>query len=288
MNRILLITTGGTLACTPTENGLVPTLTGVDIIEYCKYKDEADIDICDFKLIDSSIMTDEDRAELAEIIWGNRDDYDAFIISHGTDSMAYTAAYLDCALPDFGKSIIITGAQLPLPQEGTDAVDNLNLAVEAAMEGYVGTCLAIWHRLIPAKSATKMETEGFTAFESVTKTYITEKLELPQGERKLVAEPQKKVGLIYITPNLDRETIARYSDFDAVLVLVLGSGGMPKHQEAAFDLLKEKGVKVYIKSQCLFGKVEAIYEAHSGVNKFISVVDTSIDWAMYAIMFGAI
>ena len=118
MNRILLITTGGTLACTPSENGLVPTLTGVDIVEYSKYKDQADIDICDFKLIDSSIMTDEDRAELAEIIWGNRDDYDAFIITHGTDSMAYTAAYLDCALPDFGKSIIITGAQLPLPEEG--------------------------------------------------------------------------------------------------------------------------------------------------------------------------
>ena len=67
-----------------------------------------------------------------------------------------------------------------------------------------------------------------------------------------------------------------------------GAGGMPKHQEAAFDALKEKGVKVYIKSQCIYGKVEAIYEAHSGVNKFIPVVDTSIDWAMYAIMFGVI
>ena len=51
---------------------------------------------------------------------------------------------------------------------------------------------------------------------------------------------------------------------------------------------KEKGVKVYIKSQCIYGKVEAIYEAHSGVNKYIPVVDTSIDWAMYAIMFGVI
>lgn len=287
MNRILLITTGGTLACTPTEKGLMPTLTGRDILEYSAYPD-ADIDICDFKLIDSSIMTDEDRAELADIIWGNRDDYDAFIVTHGTDSMAYTAAYLDCALPNFGKSIIITGAQLPLPQEGTDAVDNLNLAVKSAMKGYVGTCLAIYHRLIPAKSATKMETEGFTAFESVTKTYIEGTQPLPAGERRLVKEPQKKVGLIYITPNLDAATIAHYKDCDAVLVLVLGAGGMPRHQEEAFDALKEKGVKVYIKSQCVFGKVEAIYEAHSGVNKYIPVVDTSIDWAVYAIMFGVI
>ncbi len=286
MNKVLLITTGGTLACTPTENGLMPTLKGLDILEYSAYNDE-EIDILDFKLIDSSIMTDEDRAELAEIIWENREDYDAFVITHGTDSMAYTAAYLDCALNNFGKSIIITGAQLPLPREGTDAVDNLNLAIKSALEGYVGTCLAIYHRLIPAKSATKMETEGFMAFESVTKDYIDGNLPLP-AERPQLREPGNKTGLIYITPNLDADTIAAYAMHDAVLVLVLGAGGMPKHQEAAFDELKEKGVKVYIKSQCIYGKVEAIYEAHSGVNKHIPVTDTSIDWALYRIMFGVI
>ena len=287
MNKILLITTGGTLACTPTPQGLMPTLKGRDILGYSKHS-EADITVYDFKLIDSSIMTDEDRAELAQIIWDKKDEYDSFIVSHGTDSMAYTAAYLDCALPNFGKSIIITGAQLPLPQEGTDAIDNLNLAIEAAMEGYWGTCLAIYHRLIPAKTATKMETEGFEAFDSVTNDYLKVQPEIPAGEKVLHEKPHNKVGLIYITPNLSEETILRYYDFDAVLVLVLGAGGMPKRQEAAFDILKEKGVKVYIKSQCVFGKVEAVYEAHSGVNKYITVADASIDWAMYAIMFGII
>ena len=287
MNKILLITTGGTLACTPTPRGLMPTLTGRDILKY-SHHDEADIEVFDFELIDSSVMTDDDRAKLAKIIWENKDKYDSFIVTHGTDSMAYTAAYIDCALPDFGKSIIITGAQLPLPQEGTDAIDNLNLAIRSAMEGYWGTCLAIYHRLIPAKSATKMETEGFEAFKSVTNNYLETQPEVPAGEKILHEKPHNKVGLIYITPNLDAETILRYYDFDAVLVMVLGSGGMPKHQEAAFDILKEKGVKVYIKSQCIFGKVEAIYEAHSGVNKYIAVTDTSIDWAMYAIMFGLI
>ncbi len=287
MNRVLMITTGGTLACTPTEKGLMPTLKGLDILEYSDYKDE-EIDILDFKLIDSSIMTDEDRAELAEIIWENREDYDAFVVTHGTDSMAYTAAYLDCALQNFGKSIVITGAQLPLPQEGTDRVANLNLALKAAFTGYVGTCIAMWHRLIPAKSATKIETEGFTAFESVTKTYIEGNQPLPQGEAVFADIPRNKTGLIYITPNLDGDTIMSYTMHDAVLALVLGAGGMPKHQEEAFDKLKEKGVKVYIKSQCIYGKVEAIYEAHSGVNKYIPVVDTSIDWAVYAIMFGLI
>ncbi len=287
MNKILLITTGGTLACTPTQNGLVPTLRGKDILTYSKYPN-ADISVYDFKLIDSSIMEDSDRADIAEIIWNNKDKYDAFIITHGTDSMAYTGAYLDCALPNFKKSIILTGAQLPLQKEGTDAIENVNLAIKSAMEGYCGTCLAIYHRLISAKTATKMETEGFTAFESVTNDYIQEKKQAPIQEEMLISQPKRKVGLIYITPNIDKSTILHYKDCDSVLALVLGAGGMPKHQEEAFEQLKEKGVKIYIKSQCIFGKVESIYEAHSGVKKFIPIIDTSIEWAMYAIMFGII
>ena len=66
MNRILLITTGGTLACTPTPRGLVPTLKGRDILEYSRYPD-ADISVLDFRLIDSSVMTDDDRARLDHV-----------------------------------------------------------------------------------------------------------------------------------------------------------------------------------------------------------------------------
>lgn len=286
MNKILLITTGGTLACTPGENGLAPTLKGNDILKYSAYSD-ADISIYDFKLIDSSVMTDGDRQELADILWQNKDAYDAFIITHGTDSMAYTAAYLDCALQNFKKTIVLTGSQLPLPREETDAVDNLNLAIKTALNGYWGTCLAFCHKVIPAKTATKTATEDFFAFVSVTGEYLTEPLKLPVGEEKLL-KPHNRTGLIYITPNLDQQMICRYNDCNAVLAMVLGSGGMLKHQEAAFDILKEQGVNVYIKSQCIFGKVEAIYEAHSGVNKYICVADTSLDWAIYAIMMGVI
>ena len=71
MNKTLLITTGGTLACTPTPDGLTPTLKGTDILSFSS--EEADIDVLDFKLIDSSIMTDEDRAELADLLWYNRE-----------------------------------------------------------------------------------------------------------------------------------------------------------------------------------------------------------------------
>lgn len=287
MNKILMITTGGTLACTPSENGLVPTLTGKDILTFSKHK-EADIDFLDFKLIDSSVMTDQDRQELADILWKNKDLYDSFIITHGTDSMAYTAAYLDCVLKNFKKSVILTGAQLPLMQKGTDAIDNVNLAVETAMNGYFGVCLAMHNRIISAKTATKFETEEFTAFTSVNNNYIEKSFDVPTDKETLLENTKNKVGLIYITPNLSAETIEMYDKFDALLVLVLGAGGMLKEQEKAFDKLKDNGVKIYIKSQCLYGKVEAVYEAHSGVKKFIPVTDSSIDWTMYAIAFGLI
>ena len=141
MNKILLITTGGTLACTMGENGLTPTMTGNDILKYSKHP-EADITVLDCELIDSSVMTDRQRDEIADIIWENRDRYDSFVITHGTDSMAYTAAYLECALKNFDKSIIITGAQYPLGTPDTDAEDNLNLAIKTALQGYWGVCIA--------------------------------------------------------------------------------------------------------------------------------------------------
>ena len=67
MNKILLITTGGTLACTMGENGLTPTMTGNDILKYSKHP-EADITVLDCELIDSSVMTDRQRDEIADII----------------------------------------------------------------------------------------------------------------------------------------------------------------------------------------------------------------------------
>ncbi|MBQ3394143.1 MAG: asparaginase [Oscillospiraceae bacterium] len=285
MNKILMITTGGTLACTPSPEGLTPTLSGKDIIEYAA--DRSDIDILDFRLIDSSIMTDDDRLELAELIWRNRNSYDSFIITHGTDSMSYTAAFLDCALQNFKKTIVLTGAQLPLVADGTDAINNLNLAVRAARHGYWGVCLAIHSRLIPAHTANKFETVGFEAFEAIDHVYLETPLEVPDGEETLI-RPYREVGLIYITPNLKAETILKYDDFDRMVVLVLGAGGMLKAQEAAFDVLREKGLKIYIKSQCDHGDVEALYAAHSGVRKYIPVTNASIEWVVYAAMFGVI
>ncbi len=282
MANTLMITTGGTISCVSTDNGLKPDLKGKDLLGYTDYT----CDVLDFKLIDSSIMTDPERQEIAKVIWENRDKYDSFVITHGTDSMAYTAAYLACALQNFNKTVILTGSQLPIVFEKTDAVDNLNLALKTALTGqYYGICIAIGGRLLPAESVTKFETEGFAAFDNVNKNYLTAPIEKPESVAEYLEPKTNMVGVIYITPNLSRDIILSYVTMDAVLVLLLGAGGMPQVCENALDRLQSAGVKVYIKSQCMYGKIEDIYAAHSGAKKYIPVKNESLEYAIYKIMF---
>ena len=282
MTKTLLITTGGTISCMETPEGLKPNLKGADLLRYSNY----DCDVLDFKLIDSSVMTDPERQDIAKIIWDSYDRYDSFVITHGTDSMAYTAAYLACALQNFDKTVVLTGSQLPIVYPDTDAVDNLNLALKTALSGdYYGICIAIGGRILPAESVTKFDTESFTAFDNVNKHYLTTPLPKPDTMPFYLEPKTNMVGVIYITPNLSRGVILSYVAMDAVLVLLFGAGGMPAVCEAALERLQAAGVKVYVKSQCMYGKVEEIYAAHSGVKKFIPVKDESVEYAIYRKMF---
>lgn len=287
MNKILLITTGGTLACTMGENGLTPTMTGNDILKYSKHP-EADITVLDCELIDSSVMTDRQRDEIADIIWENRDRYDSFVITHGTDSMAYTAAYLECALKNFDKSIIITGAQYPLGTPDTDAEDNLNLAIKTALQGYWGVCIAFADKLIPAKTAVKIDTERKDAFVSSDEKYLTAPIAKP-AEQPARNRENHSVALIYITPALTNSLLLASGDCEKIIVLALGAGGMLKSHEAVLDKLhNELGKKIYLKSHCMYGDIETLYEAHSGAKKFIPVNGSSIEWAVCAAKFDII
>lgn len=87
------------------------------------------------------------------------------------------------------------------------------------------------------------------------------------------------VALIYITPALTNSLLLASGDCEKIIVLALGAGGMLKSHEAVLDKLhNELGKKIYLKSQCMYGNIEALYEAHSGTKKFIPVNGSSIEW----------
>lgn len=121
MKKVLLLTTGGTIASRPTQQGLIPDITCQDIIQMLPVpRDNFLIDSRDIFSLDSSNIQPEEWQFMAEIIAEALPHYDGIIITHGTDTMAYTASALSYMLQNLDKPIVLTRAQVPIEQMFTD------------------------------------------------------------------------------------------------------------------------------------------------------------------------
>ena len=135
MKRILLIATGGTIASLPEENGLVPAVTGEELASRVpQLADLCDLDVVQPMNIDSTNMHPSGWLAIARCITGAFDSYDGFVVLHGTDTMAYTAAALSYLVQGSRKPIVLTGSQQPMANPFTDAKLNLYQAVLYAMQ----------------------------------------------------------------------------------------------------------------------------------------------------------
>ena len=135
MKKILLIATGGTIASRPTDNGLAPELLAGDILrcvpalaELCR------IDAVQPMNIDSTNMAPDCWLALTQCLREHYNDYDGFVITHGTDTMAYTACALSYLVQGSAKPIVLTGSQKSIYVEDTDARRNLFDAFVAALD----------------------------------------------------------------------------------------------------------------------------------------------------------
>lgn len=127
MKKILFVATGGTIASKKTENGLTPQITPEELISYIPEVEK----ICEIIAVqpfnlDSSNVVPENWSMLVKVIREHYDAFDGFIIAHGTDTMAYTAAALSYMIQNSPKPIVITGAQRPINLDITDAKTNLS------------------------------------------------------------------------------------------------------------------------------------------------------------------
>lgn len=126
MKKILMIGTGGTIASKQTEYGLAPGLSPEDILTYisavAKICEVESIQVCN---LDSTNVTPDHWKLLVKTIEENYNEYDGFVICHGTDTLAYTAAALSYMIQNSRKPIVVTGAQKPIEMDVTDAKTNL-------------------------------------------------------------------------------------------------------------------------------------------------------------------
>lgn len=242
MKRILLLTTGGTIASRLTDEGLAPGLDGTALSHYLGgLPDSYDLTVRDILHLDSSNIQPEEWRLIARHIYDARDGFDGIVVSHGTDTMAYTAAALSYLIQDSPKPIVITGSQKSIALNDTDARRNLyDSFLYAADRDSHDVSLVFDGRVILGTRARKERSKSFNAFSCVD---YPERAVIRDGKliRYLAprayaygAEPafydrlEDTVLLLTLIPGMGAEALRLLKDsYQAVILQSFGVGGLP-------------------------------------------------------------
>jgi len=179
-NKILLIGYGGTIVMVVKDNIVEPASDVEEIFDMVpRIKQYADIDLKILSNVDSTNVIPNDWTKIAEYIFKHREEYDGFLIAHGTNTMSYSASAVALALGlDFWKPIVFTGSQLPLTVWGNDGAFNLENSVKSlnqAIEDWINECMVVFSDLILRAGRTvKISESSFRAFESPTIQHLWE------------------------------------------------------------------------------------------------------------------
>ena len=198
--HILLMTTGGTIASMPGGDGLVPQGAGVMEQQIHQLRTYYDISVRDVMCLDSSNIRPEQWQQIARHIYAAAGDYDGIVVSHGTDTMAYTASAVTFMLPGIQIPVVFTGSQVPLSEELSDGPDNLRTAFAMAASGESGVFLAFDRRVMRGCRAVKVRASGFNAFESINAHYVGRvtgrglELDVPQNPRACKPELRDSIS----------------------------------------------------------------------------------------------
>ncbi|MBQ6249347.1 MAG: asparaginase, partial [Oscillospiraceae bacterium] len=166
--KILLIGTGGTIASEMSGDGLAPELTATELLRFVpRIASFCAVDCVQPFSLDSTNMRPENWLAIAAAIRQHYDDYDGFVVTHGTDTMAYTAAALSYLIQRGPKPIVLTGAQKPIWFDSTDSKRNLTDAFLYACRGCGGVQIVFNGKVILGTRARKTFSKSFKAFSSV-------------------------------------------------------------------------------------------------------------------------
>ena len=237
--KILMIGTGGTIASKITSGGLDPQLTSDEILKYIPAISRiCEVETTQICNIDSTNIAPGHWIMMADTIRENYEKYDGFVICHGTDTMAYSAAALSYMIQDSPKPIILTGAQKPINMEITDSKTNLyDSFLYASYDGACGVQIVFNGKVILGTRARKTHTKSFQSFSSINYPYLAivqdgniiqyikqSKKDLPTFYNQLNA----KVALFKLIPGIDSDILSYMLERnDAVIIESYGVGGIP-------------------------------------------------------------
>ena len=299
--KLLFITTGGTIASVRTPQGLRPVLSSGELLDQMPALGA----LCDFDTralcsIDSTDMTPAHWLAMARAIEESYDRYDGFILCHGTDTLAYSAAALSYLVQDSAKPIILTGSQQPSSGEITDAKKNLWDSVVCAIDDESRGVMVVFGGLVIAGTrAKKNKTISYDAFASVNFPHLAQ----VQGEKlvRYIAAPppagpvrfyhrlDERVFLLKLTPGMGPWLLpAIFSQYDCVVAESFGAGGLPRQLVEGFAAglgrYEETGKVLILTTQVTYeGSDAGIYEVGRRVKDrlaFLEAHDMTIEAAI--------
>ncbi len=246
MKHILMIATGGTIASRDAGEGLTPQLSSDDLMALVpELREICHADTVQLMNLDSTNISADQWLQMAECIQINYDRYDGFVLTHGTDTMAYTAAALSYLIQNNEKPVVITGAQQSISNRDTDARENLRDAfLYAADDQACGVHVVFDHRVILGTRARKMRTKSYRAFESVdypetaiirNKRLVYYIQEQVRGETIFHDAMGSGVFVWKLVPGSDAKIFEALKPHCRALVLEsFGVGGLPQYGDAKF------------------------------------------------------
>lgn len=228
--------------------------------------------------LDSSNVGPDVWKQLAEIIYNNYDNYDGFVILHGTDTMAYTASAMSFIFKNLAKPVILTGSQLPIGILRTDGKENLITSIEIAADKENGktivpeVCIYFENKLYRGNRTTKINAENFNAFQSANYPPLAEVgIKIKYNREAIQYCKQKEaleintrfdnhIAILKLFPGMNKQFIDSIIGIDGLKGLIIetyGSGNAPADEWFIKRIRKavESGIVVLDITQCYTGSV---------------------------------
>lgn len=278
MSKIYIAYTGGTIGMKLTPEGWAPApgflaeqMAAMSELHHPSMPEYV-IDEFD-ELLDSSNMVPSDWSRIARAIADNYDDYDGFVVIHGTDTMAYTASALAFLLEGLDKSVVLTGSQIPLCEVRNDGRSNIVTSLlVAATQKIPEVTLCFGPRLVRGCRASKISADGFDAFDSpdfppLGSVGVDIEIDWPlvrkaePGGLQLHEIGHPVIGALRLFPGITAE-LARnvlQPPLQGLVLEAYGVGNAPERNEGFIAAIRDavaRGVVIVDCTQCLRGSVD--------------------------------
>ena len=256
MIKLFVLYTGGTFGGIQTADGVAPA--SIEVLADILPNVEASVTIESFgRILDSSSIVPDDWVEMAKIIGQRYDDYDGFVILHGTDSMAFTSCALTWLIEGLDKPVVLTGSQVPLSFPDTDAVSNYREAIAFAGRHQPGVWIVFGGLQILGRHAVKVSCERWQAFGAPKETEIW----VPDSRPfRVIERIEPDVRLVYCHPGLTADKLAEeiLCPAKGLVIASYGIGNLPSGpavERALSTAVKDQGKRIIQVTQCAHGRI---------------------------------